>query len=187
MSTSLLYHAFGLRGYRYVNAMYLEGHTAFRVEPKPEGLRCAACGSREVVHRGSVYRTFRTVPIGGKGVLIGLEVPRLGCATPGLRLPRSGVLQAQNLRHPRDEVRISRMNPLRQVEQVSTAASIAWGDCRRKTKTADDGLTASLPIGRWRGSRCAAVARGEAAARGLARRRRSAHQRPKRPSRLPES
>jgi transposase len=85
MSTSFLYHAFGLRGYRYVNTMYLEGHTVFRVEPKPEELRCSACGSRDVVHRGSVYRTFRTVPIGGKGVLIGLEVPRLGCACGAVR------------------------------------------------------------------------------------------------------
>ncbi len=44
MSTSLLYHAFGLRGYRYVNTMYLEGYTVFRVEAKPEELRCSACG-----------------------------------------------------------------------------------------------------------------------------------------------
>jgi transposase len=60
--------------------MYREGQTVFRVKPNPEELRCSACGSREVVRRGGVYRTFRTVPIGRKGVLIELEVPRLGCA-----------------------------------------------------------------------------------------------------------
>jgi hypothetical protein len=31
--------------------MYLEGYTVFRVEAKPEELRCSACGSREVVRR----------------------------------------------------------------------------------------------------------------------------------------
>ena len=85
MSTSLLYHAFGLRGYRYVSTSYLEGHVVFRIEAKPEEFRCSACGSREVVRRGSNYRTFRSVPIGRKGVLIGLEVPRLGCACGAVR------------------------------------------------------------------------------------------------------
>src|ERR1700746_3302898 len=99
MSTSLLYHAFGLRGYRYVNASYREGQTVFRLEAKPEAFRCSACGSQEVVRRGSVYRTFRTVPIGGKGVLIGLDVPRLGCACGAVRQGGVGVVRARRPPH----------------------------------------------------------------------------------------
>src|SRR5262245_12681275 len=163
MSTSVLYHAFGLRGYRYVRTSYLEGFTVFRIEPDPKNLRCAACGSREVVRRGSVPRTFRTVPIGGKGVLIELEVPRLGCAcgavrqaelgfadprrrhmpracwpgtnirsppalcrgpTTSLWLPRPRVLQAENLCHPPDEVRISRMNPNSDLLRFKSAVTV---------------------------------------------------------------
>jgi transposase len=90
MSTSLLYHAFGLRDYRYVSASYLEGQTVFRIEAKPEALRCSACGSREVVRRGGGDRIFRTVPIGGKGVLISLNVPRLGCACGVVRQAELG-------------------------------------------------------------------------------------------------
>ena len=32
MSTSLLYHAFGIRGYRYVRTDYLEGEVIFTIE-----------------------------------------------------------------------------------------------------------------------------------------------------------
>ena len=35
MSTSLLYHGFGLRGYRYIRTEYINGHVYFTVEMKP--------------------------------------------------------------------------------------------------------------------------------------------------------
>lgn len=85
MSTSLLYHAFGLRGYRYVSSAYVEGLVVFRIEPRLEKLRCSECGSQEVIRRGSVARRFRSLPIGGKGVWLELEVPRLGCACGAVR------------------------------------------------------------------------------------------------------
>jgi hypothetical protein len=40
MSTSLLYHAFGIQGYRYVRTAYVEGQTIFT-----RGGDCAARGS----------------------------------------------------------------------------------------------------------------------------------------------
>ena len=126
MSTSLLYHAFGLRGYRYVNTMYLEGHTVFRVEPKPEEFRCAACGSREVVRRGSVYRSFRTVPIGGKGVLIGLEVPRLGCACGAVRQAELGFAEPRR-RHTKAFARYA-LDLLRSmtIQDVARHLQVGW-------------------------------------------------------------
>lgn len=85
MSTSLLYHAFGLRGYRYVSTSYLEGQVVFQVEANREHFRCPACGAKEVIRRGGVQRMFRSLPIGGRGVLIGVEIPRLGCACGAVR------------------------------------------------------------------------------------------------------
>jgi hypothetical protein len=38
MSTSLLYHAFGIREYKYVRTEYHEGHTIFTVHPVNEYL-----------------------------------------------------------------------------------------------------------------------------------------------------
>ena len=37
MSTSLLYHGFGLRGYRYVRTHYVEGEVWFSIEQPPAG------------------------------------------------------------------------------------------------------------------------------------------------------
>ena len=79
MSTSLLYHTCGIRGYEYRSTEYLCGTTFFRIERRREKLRCPRCGRREVTVRGSVPRVFRGVPIGSKPVSIALDVPRVYC------------------------------------------------------------------------------------------------------------
>jgi transposase len=48
MSTSLLYHCFGVVGYRYVRQSFEAGMTTFRIEQPRERLRCSLCGSDEV-------------------------------------------------------------------------------------------------------------------------------------------
>jgi transposase len=78
MSTSLLYHAFGIRGYHYVRTYYVQGTTTLEIEPNHK-LCCSACGSEDVIRRGGVARLWRTLPIGGRTTLIHLDVPRVGC------------------------------------------------------------------------------------------------------------
>ena len=80
MSTSLLYHGFGIRGYQYVRTDYVEGQVWFQVEQPREGLRCPLCDSAEVTRRGEKWRTFRTLPIGSKRVTLTLPVARVECA-----------------------------------------------------------------------------------------------------------
>jgi transposase len=79
MSTSLLYHAFGLRGYDYLSTAYEHGHVRFTIRQRPHTRRCPICDSRDVAPRGHQQRTFRTVPIGGKPVEITLAIPRVAC------------------------------------------------------------------------------------------------------------
>ena len=79
MSTSLLYHAFGLAGYRQVRQDFVEGRVLITVDQPRERLRCPCCGSEEVWAQGSVPRTFRTLPIGGKVVNLHFKVPRVLC------------------------------------------------------------------------------------------------------------
>lgn len=126
MSTSLLYHAFGLRGYRYVNTVYLEGQIVFRIEPNAQEFRCSACGSREVVRRGGIYRTFRTVPIGGKGVLIGLEVPRLGCACGVVRQAELGFAEPRR-RHTKTFARYAlELSRRMTIQDVARHLGVGW-------------------------------------------------------------
>jgi transposase len=79
MSTSLLYHAFGLRGYDYVKTEYTEGRVVFTVQQRPHTCRCPQCDSPEVIHHGQEIRQFKAVPIGHKPVLIVLPIPRVEC------------------------------------------------------------------------------------------------------------
>jgi len=84
MSTSLLYHAFGVRGYRYESTKYQGGKVVFTIGQTRESYCCAACGSGDVIGKGKKKRTFRTVPIGGKPVWLELDVPRVQCRSCGI-------------------------------------------------------------------------------------------------------
>src|SRR3954452_7256769 len=84
MSTSLLYHAFGIRGYHYTRTDYQGGQTIFTIEQQPEACRCSACGSPEVQSRGRVERRFRTLPIGSRATFVVLPIPRVQCRACGV-------------------------------------------------------------------------------------------------------
>jgi transposase len=84
MSTTLLYHGFGIHGYQYVHTKYHNGAIHFRVRQDVFNLRCPVCGSYKVKRRGQVMRRFRTVPIGPRPVWIELPVPRVFCHLCGI-------------------------------------------------------------------------------------------------------
>jgi transposase len=84
MSTSLLYHAFGLRGYDYVKTEYQEGGVFFTLCQRPHTCRCPVCNSRDVHPRGHQERRFKAVPIGHKPVTVVLPIPRVECPRCGL-------------------------------------------------------------------------------------------------------
>jgi transposase len=84
MSTSLLYHAFGIRGYQYTRSDYKGGHTIFTIHQEPTTCRCSACGSPQVHSRGQVVRRFRTLPIGGRATFVVLPIPRVECQACGV-------------------------------------------------------------------------------------------------------
>jgi len=85
MSTSLLYHAFGIRGYDYVNTRYEEGRVVFTIRQRRHTYRCSLCGTRDVFPHGHQERQFKAVPIGGKPVAIVLPIPRVECPRCGVR------------------------------------------------------------------------------------------------------
>ena len=84
MSTTLLYHGFGVRDYRHVKTEHVAGGVIFTIERRPETCRCAACGSENVWRQGVVVRRFRTVPIGSRRVELEARIPRLKCHDCGV-------------------------------------------------------------------------------------------------------
>ncbi len=85
MSDSLLYHAFGVRGYRYRSTRYEGGEVFIRIEPPRESLRCPACGHSHVHIVERFRRWWRTLPIGARSVWIEMFVPKVQCQSCGAR------------------------------------------------------------------------------------------------------
>jgi transposase len=79
MSTSLLYHAFSVRGYQYQRTDYDNGQVIFTIYQEPETYRCSSCGSAAVISRGQVNRHFRSLPIGNRQTYLAFAVPRVEC------------------------------------------------------------------------------------------------------------
>ena len=63
-TTSLLYHAFGLKSYNIIGTKYKDGKTFLHIEMKKFKRKCAICGSRKIVKAGRFIRTIKAVPIG---------------------------------------------------------------------------------------------------------------------------
>ena len=86
MSTSWLYHGFGIRGYQYWKTEYVGGEMVVWVTQKLNTCRCSACGCAEVAPRGQVVRRFRTLPTGSKQVTVVLPTGKgAGSGRPSLR------------------------------------------------------------------------------------------------------
>src|SRR5512135_3086880 len=83
MPTSLLYHAFSIRGHEYIRTEYQDGQVIFTICQRPQALQCPACGSHHVRPRGRVERRFRSLPIGSRATIIIFPIPRVACLTCG--------------------------------------------------------------------------------------------------------
>ncbi|MFT5523279.1 MAG: transposase, partial [Pirellulaceae bacterium] len=79
MSTSLLYHAFAVRGYQQTRVEFVEGMVKFHVQASEKLICCSECGSQDVLRRGFKDREFRASPIGSKPTVIVAKLPRVQC------------------------------------------------------------------------------------------------------------
>jgi transposase len=84
VSTSLLDHAFGIRGYQSTRTDYQDGQVIFTIHQEPETCRCSACEARDVQSRGHVVRRFRSLPLGSQVTSVVLPIPRVACRTCGV-------------------------------------------------------------------------------------------------------
>ena len=79
MSTSLLYHGFGVVGYRYVRTDYQKGNIIFTIQRNKFSVRCPVCNSKDIIRHGTLPRWFHSLPIGRKSIYIKTGIPRIEC------------------------------------------------------------------------------------------------------------
>ena len=85
MSTSLLYHGFGIRGYEDRATRFQEGEIFMTIETPRESLKCPASGSSHVHIDEWIPRRWRTLTIGSKTVWIERDVPKIECQWCGAK------------------------------------------------------------------------------------------------------
>jgi hypothetical protein len=94
---SLLYHGFGIKGYRHLRTRYEKGEIIFELEPE-EGPRVP--GGEKLMKRGFRWRDVRTVGIGLKPVVLRVKVQRWLNTTTGEEFEQSPPLSRRIRKSP---------------------------------------------------------------------------------------
>lgn len=127
MSTSLLYHAFGIRGYQYQRTDYQGGQVIFTIHQEAETCRCSACGSSDVLFRGHAERRFRSLPIGSRATFVELAIPRVECRACGVvrqvEVPFADVRRSYTKSFERYALELSRRMTIR---DVAKHLGVSW-------------------------------------------------------------
>jgi transposase len=132
MSDWMLYHVWGIRGYRTIRCERLDerANVAF-LRPLPGVIRCPRCGSKDVVRKGSKMRLFLGTPIGRRQMYFETEIPRVRCdrceITRQVRIP----FAEQMRRHTRQFERFAL--ELAQITTTQLAAEhlgVSWDTVR---------------------------------------------------------
>lgn len=135
MSTSLLYHAFGIRGYEYVRTEYQGGQVIFTIQQEPQTFRCPCCGSREVLSRGHVQRRFRSLPIGSRATFVVLPIPRVECQACGVirqvKIPFANPRRSYTTSFERYALELSRRMTIR---DVAMHLNVGWDQIKEIQK-----------------------------------------------------
>jgi transposase len=79
MSTSLMFHALGVKGFQLQRTDFSSGEITFHLSQDPLNLRCPICRSSKVLRRGKRKRRIRSVPIGSKMTFISFQHQRVAC------------------------------------------------------------------------------------------------------------
>lgn len=83
MSTTLLYHAFGIRTFRYVRMVIESGCLFIHVVKKTVRKRCLVCRSKNTVYVGENVRSIRLLPIGFRPVRAIMHLKVIRCKDCG--------------------------------------------------------------------------------------------------------
>lgn len=83
MSTSLLYHAYNIRGVEYQATRYIGNRIFLRAEVRQDHKFCANCESKDVIFKGRKKRFFHMPPLGRKRCMLELVMHRFCCKRCG--------------------------------------------------------------------------------------------------------
>ena len=120
MTTSLLFHVYGLRDQKLLSTDYKHSSVTVKVKTKTDKLQCSHCQSWRVIKSGTKERLFRGLPIGSKPVYILFKAQRLKCKQCG-RIRQERIKFAK----PKSPYLISFRRYVLELSRLGTIADIA--------------------------------------------------------------
>ena len=79
MSTSVLYRALGIRGYKHQSIWESSGWIRLRIRHDGSRPCCPDCQGNNIRRRGTISRSWQAPPIGNRKVTVFADVPRIEC------------------------------------------------------------------------------------------------------------
>ena len=126
MSTSLLYHAYGIVGYKHEVTRFESGEITFRIgRSKP--WTCPECGQEDVLYRGTIPRRWKAVPIGRRTVWIECNVQRVECRKCGVvRQAKVGFAEPRK-RHTKAFARLAlELSQMSTIQDAANFLKVSW-------------------------------------------------------------
>lgn len=135
MSTSVLYHAYGIVGYELASTRFEDGETVFHVRRKDDGWNCPECGWLDVIRRGTTRRRWRTLPIGRRTTWIECDVQRIECRRCGvIRQANVGFAEPKK-RHTKAFARLAlQLSQMSTIQDVATFLGVSWDTIKELQK-----------------------------------------------------
>lgn len=132
MSDWMLYHVWGIRGYRTVGMEKLNPKTTLAtLEPLPSVYRCPRCGSKDVIRKGTVSRLFLGTPVGRCRMYIEVAIPRVHCGrceiTRQVRVPFADEKHRHTRQFERYALDLARITT---TKHAAEHLGVAWGTVR---------------------------------------------------------
>lgn len=79
MNSSFLYHVWGVRGLKCTREQYKDTTIVLHVQNKKRKTICPQCGQRSLVKNGGRTRDFHALPVGGRKVILRMQITRYKC------------------------------------------------------------------------------------------------------------
>jgi transposase len=132
MSDWMLYHVWGIRGYRPTNCdKTWPQAVVVTLEPLPSVYRCPRCGSKEVIRKGMKMRLFLGTPVGRCRMYFETAIPRVHCGrcriTRQVRVP----FAEEKCRHTRQFERYALdLARITTTQHAADHLGVSWGTVR---------------------------------------------------------
>lgn len=135
MNPSDLYHQHGVREQVCTRAEYRSKTIVLHIKTKKSEFYCAHCKSKNVIRSGVVTRDFRTVPVGGKPVVLRMTVQRLECKDCGRVCQEHILFAAQQTTFTRHLARYAvELCRMASIKSVAAHLNLSWNTVKEMVK-----------------------------------------------------